>query len=61
MFGIGEPLVDDPLGTDAVEDVVEQTIGSQDLPPHDAGDDLGQDVRGEEQCAQHGATAEFVS
>ena len=52
--GIGQPLVDQPLGADADRGLVEQAVGSQDLAPHDAGDDLGQDVRGEEQGAQHG-------
>ena len=44
-----------PVGTDGVEALVEQAVGAQDLAPHDAGDDLGQDVRGEEQGPQQPA------
>ncbi len=49
---VAEPLVDQPLGPDRGEGLVEQAVRSQDLAPHDAGDDLGQDVGGEEQRAQ---------
>ena len=50
--GVAEPLVDQPLGTDRGQALIEQPVGSQDLAPHDGGDDLGQDVRGEEHRAQ---------
>ena len=54
--GVGEPLVDQTLGADRREALVEQPVGPQDLAPDDAGDDLGQDVGGEEQRAQQGPT-----
>ena len=44
-----------PSAPTLIEHPVEQAVGAQDLAPHDAGDDLGQHVGGEEQRAQHGA------
>ena len=54
--GIGEPLLDVAASAPTARmSVVEQAVGSQDLAPHHAGDDLGQDVGSEEERAQHRA------